>query len=110
MFRGVLFFHVHLVDGWCHHQRELRKVCLKLFTESVHLRNRLSEAEAEMDRRTWEQRNAYIALCETKRQFDTQRLELFHANQWLVRLKEGVCYCDVTFWPENLCCVRGVLQ
>ena len=41
---------------------------------------RLSEVEAEMDVRNWEQRNADIAHCETNRELESQRLELYHAN------------------------------
>ena len=44
---------------------------------------RLSEAEAEMDKRNcWKQRNADRALYETNRQLESQRLELYQANQW----------------------------
>ena len=42
---------------------------------------RLSEAEAEMDTRNWERRNADIALYETDRELESQRLELYQANQ-----------------------------
>ena len=41
----------------------------------------LSEAEVEMDIRSWEQRNADIALYETNRELESQRLELYQANQ-----------------------------
>ena len=43
---------------------------------------KLFEAEAEMDIRIWEQRNADIALYETNRELNSQRLELHQANQW----------------------------
>ena len=43
---------------------------------------RSSEAEADMDMRNWEQRNADIALCETNRKLESQRLELYEAKQW----------------------------
>ena len=49
-----------------------------LFKENVWLR----KAEAEMDIRIWEQRNADIALHETNRELESQRLELYQANQW----------------------------
>ena len=39
-----------------------------------------SEAEVEMDRRCWEQRNADIALCETNRDLQSQRLEPYQAK------------------------------
>ena len=38
--------------------------------------------EADMDIRNCEQRNADIALCETNRELESQRLELNQANQW----------------------------
>ena len=37
---------------------------------------RLSEAEADMDIRNWEQRNSDVALHETNRELESQRLEL----------------------------------
>ena len=43
---------------------------------------RLSEAEAEMDIGNWEQRDAENALYETNRGLESQRLELYQANQW----------------------------
>ena len=42
---------------------------------------RLSEAEAEMDIRNWEQRHADIALHENNRELESQRLELYQSNQ-----------------------------
>ena len=65
---------------------------------------RLSEAEAEagMDMRNWEQRNADIALYEIKRELESQRLELYQANQWAdqaQREKINLCglYCTVLY-------------
>ena len=51
---------------------------------------RSSESEAEMDRRNWEQRNAVVALHETNRELEFQRLELCQATQLSgpIRLKE----------------------
>ena len=43
---------------------------------------RLSEAKAEMNIRNWEQRNSDIAQYETNRELESQRLELYQANQW----------------------------
>ena len=43
---------------------------------------RLSEAEAEMDKRNWEQRDADIALHVTNIELESPRLELYQANQW----------------------------
>ena len=42
---------------------------------------RLSGAQADMDRREWERRNADIALYETGRQIESQEMELNQANQ-----------------------------
>ena len=58
-------------------QIELFKVNVQQKTQK-----RLSEAEVEMDRRSWERRNSDIALHETNRQLESQRLELYQANQW----------------------------
>ena len=88
MFRGVLFFHVHLVVGLCHRKGSVVQI-LSLAFQGECSRDRLSEAEAEMDRRNWEQRNADIALCETKRQLESQRLELYQANQWADQAQRG---------------------
>ena len=35
-----------------------------------------------MDKRNWEQRNSDMALSETNRDIESQRLELYEANQW----------------------------
>ena len=53
-----------------------------LFKEHAQHKKKLSEAEAEMDTRNWEQRNADIALYETNRELESQRLELYQANKW----------------------------
>ena len=42
----------------------------------------VSEAEADMDIWNWEQRNYGIAVFETNRELESQRLELYQANQW----------------------------
>ena len=42
---------------------------------------RLSEAEADVYPRNREQKNADVALCETNRELESQRLELYQANQ-----------------------------
>ena len=43
---------------------------------------RLSEAEADMEIRNWEQKSSDMALCEVNRELESQRLELYQANQW----------------------------
>ena len=42
---------------------------------------RSPEAEADMDIRNWEQRDADFAVYETNREFESQRLELHQSNQ-----------------------------
>ena len=41
---------------------------------------RLSDAQAELDRREWERRNTDIALCETGMQLQCQKMELYQAK------------------------------
>ena len=41
----------------------------------------LSEAQAEIDRKERERRNADIALYESSRQLESQKMELYQANQ-----------------------------
>ena len=53
----------------------------ELFKVNVQQR-RSSEAEVEMDGRSWERRNSDIAIYETNQQLESQRLELYQANQW----------------------------
>ena len=43
---------------------------------------RLSKGKADMDLRKKQQRNSDIALYETNRELESQRLELYQANQW----------------------------
>ena len=43
---------------------------------------RLSEAEGDIDTRNREQRNADLALYETNRELESQRLELFQSIRW----------------------------
>ena len=42
---------------------------------------RLSEAEADMEIKNWEERFSAVALCQTNRDVESQRLELYQANQ-----------------------------
>ena len=51
---------------------------------------RLSEAESEMDRKLG---TADIALYETNRELESQRLELYQVNPWEIRLKEKRLIC-----------------
>ena len=43
---------------------------------------RLSQAEADMGIRNRKQRNSDMALCETNRELESQRLKLYQANPW----------------------------
>ena len=43
---------------------------------------RPSEAEVEMDMKSWERRNTDMARYETNRQLESQQMELYHANEW----------------------------
>ena len=36
----------------------------------------------DMDRKSWERRISDLALYETNQQLETQRLELYQANEW----------------------------
>ena len=55
---------------------------------------RLFEAEADMEIRRWKQTGSEIALCETHRELESQRLQLQQANQWAdhaQREKNSLC-------------------
>ena len=55
---------------------------------------RSSEAEADMDQRNREQRDSDIALHETNRELESQRVELYQANQWTDQpQKEKISLC-----------------
>ena len=43
---------------------------------------RLCEAEAGMEMRRWEQKNSEVALYESHRELESQRLQLHQAHQW----------------------------
>ena len=43
---------------------------------------RLSEAEVEMDRKSWERGKSCTAIYQTNRQLESQQMELFYANLW----------------------------
>ena len=43
---------------------------------------RLSEVEADVEVRRWEQKSWDMALFETNRELESHRLELHQANQW----------------------------
>ena len=59
----------------------LDKKADRAFQGEFAAQTRLSEAQAELDRREWEWRNADIALYETSRKLEFQKMELHQANQ-----------------------------
>ena len=59
----------------------LEKKADHAFQGEFAAQTRLSEAQAELDGREWERRNADLALYETGRQLESQRMELYQANQ-----------------------------
>ena len=63
-----------------HHDYLGRKAELAVRGESAAHR-RLTE-EADLEIRRWEQKSSEIALYETRRELESQRLELHQANQW----------------------------
>ena len=54
---------------------------------------RLSEAEADMEIRSWEKTNSDIALYETHQELESQRLQLQQANQWADQQREKINLC-----------------
>ena len=74
----------------------LEKTAELAFQGECAAQKRLSVAEAEIDRRNWEQRNADIAVYETNRQLESQRLELYQENQWADQAqRENMCICRI---------------
>ena len=63
------------------HEYLEKKAERALLCEST-AQKRLSEAEVEVDRKSWERRNSDVALYETNRELESQRLELYQADQW----------------------------
>ena len=59
----------------------LEKKAGHVFPRECAAQRRLSEAPSELDRREWKMQNADIALDETGMQFQSQRMELYRANQ-----------------------------
>ena len=59
----------------------LEKNADQAFRGEFAAQTRLSEGDADLDRRQWERRNADIALCETGMQLQSQWMELCQANQ-----------------------------
>ena len=59
----------------------LKRELNELFKDTCAAQTRSSEAQAETDRREWDRRHADIAFCETGRQLESQRMELYQANQ-----------------------------
>ena len=59
----------------------MKRKLIELFQGEFAAQTRLSEAQAEIDRRERERRNADIYLYETGRQLESQRMEHYQANQ-----------------------------
>ena len=73
--------HVYCVKGEISMPTLKRKAELAVQGECAAQKG-LSEAEADVNIRNWEQRNSDIAFYETNRELESQRLELYQANQW----------------------------
>ena len=43
---------------------------------------RLAEAEAEVEARSWEKRNSYIAFQEINQELESQRFQVHQASRW----------------------------
>ena len=54
----------------------------RLFKENAKLRKNIWGWSTNWTKRNWEQRYAVIALYATNRELESQRLELYQANQW----------------------------
>ena len=66
----------------------LEKKADRAFQGEFAAQTRLSEAQAELDRKEWLRRSADIALCETGRQLESQRVGNFIKQiNCLIRLK-----------------------
>ena len=63
-------------------RRHLHDYLERKAESAVRAQNRLSEAEADMEIESWEQISSEMAPYETHRELESQRLQLFHANQW----------------------------
>ena len=63
----------------------LEKEADHVFHGECPAQTRLSEAQTEKDKREWEVRDADIALDEAVRQLESQRMELYQANQLSVQ-------------------------
>ena len=66
----------------------------RAFQGELAAQTRLCEAQSELDRREWQRRNAAFALYDTVRQLESQRMELYQANQLFVqaqREKSWLC-------------------
>ena len=59
----------------------LKRKAERAFQGKCAAQKRLSEGQAEIDRKEWERKNADITLCVTNRQLESQRVERYQANQ-----------------------------
>ena len=59
----------------------LKRKQIQLFQGEFAAQTRLSDAQADLDRREWDRRNADFVLYESGMQLQSQRMELYQANQ-----------------------------
>ena len=63
--------------------------------EECAAQRRLSEAESDMEIRKWEERSSDMALHETNRELESERLDLYQAHQWADQAqREKINLCD----------------
>ena len=80
---------------------EIEKIFIKFWRERGWVINswgewsseKLSEIEADVEIRRWEQRSSEIALHESYRELETQRLQLLQANIWDNAQSERISLC-----------------
>ena len=73
-------------------------------------KDHLSEAEADMDKRNWEQRNLDVALYETGRELESERLELRQANQLADQARIHFCGELELFQTEEIGIAKNLLR
>ena len=63
------------------------------FKGRMKLRKKISEIEANVEIRRWERRGSEIALHESYRELETQRLQLLQTNIWDNARSERISLC-----------------
>ena len=78
-------------------RENLQKILERKAESSIQGENeaqkKLSEIEADVDIRRWEQRSSEIALHESYRELETQRLQVLQANIWDNAQSERISLC-----------------